>query len=167
MRISRGEHGGIDIDSKTMAASTGYDVAGGDRSFRSHSVRFEGADRAADYSSRRKLISLSRDLDRNSLLSAMMDRWVDGAVGSNINFRPASGDDGWNKTAYDLVKERMVNCDHRGFFDAPALTRIMLRAIGTDGEQVWAMTAEGKIQVVETHQLGTPRDRMGDRKSVV
>lgn len=163
MRVSRGATGGIDVS----AASTGYDVASGDRSFRRHAIRFEGADRSLEYSNRRGLVSRARDLDRNSLLSAMLDRWVDGVVGSAINFRPFTGDDGWNKAAYDIVRDQMSNCDHRGFFDAAAMSRTMLRALGTDGEQLWAMTGEDKIQAVETHQIGTPRDKLGAGRRIV
>lgn len=158
MRVSRGKDGGID-----MEASTGYDITGGDRSFKSRTTAFDGADRQLDYSNRRKLVSIGREMDRNSLLSAMLDRWTDGTVGNSLNFRPVSGDDGWNKAAYDLTRERMKRCDHRGFFDAASLTRTMLRSIGTDGEQLWAMTADGLIQVIETHQIGTPRDKITAR----
>jgi lambda family phage portal protein len=157
LRVSRGAGGGLNIEA---AAGGGYDIASGDRHFKSRYISFAGADTALDYSNRRKLVSISRDLDRNSLLSAMLDRWVDGVVGNQLNFRPTSGDEGWNKAAYELVRERMTRCDARGFFDAATLTRIMLRALGTDGEQLWAMTESGDIQVFETHQLGSPRDRL-------
>lgn len=161
VKVGRAAGGGIAI-----SAAGGYDIASGDRTFRSRSLVFEGQDRSLDSPTRQKLISAARDLDRNSLMSAMLDRWVDGVVGSSINFRPMTDDDGWNKAAYEIVRANMAagNCEHRGFFDAAAMTRTMLRALGTDGEQLWIFTDEGRVQVIEAHQLGTPMDKFGPRK---
>lgn len=154
MRVRRGDSGGLRIDQ----ASSGYDAASGDRGYKSRPITFDGADRQLSAHNRHTLVAIGRDMDRNSLLSAMLDRFVDGVVGSHINFRPITGDDGWNHAAAELIRDKMAHADHRGFFDAVGLTRIMLRALSTDGEQLWAMTRDDKIQAVETHCLGTPRD---------
>ena len=162
MKVSRGEGGGLEI-----SAQAGYDITSDGRTVKTRNLTVAGGDRHQDKTTRWQLMSISRHLDRNSLLSAMLDRWVDGTIGATINFRPQTADPGWNTAAHELIGERMHSCDRRGFFDLASLCRAMLRAIGTDGEQLWTMDSDGLIQAVETHQLGTPRDAMGAGKTIV
>ena len=170
MDIQRVPGGGFRIGiGGEQAIGKGYDVTTSDRRRRSRTYSVGGADQHQDQRTLDRLRETSRDLDRNScIIHGMIDRFVDNVVGPTFGFRAMTDSKDWNQAAHEWMVEKMgPETDVRGLFDFHEYLGLTLRALATDGDNFWLNVTGGQTQIIEAHQVGTPRDLRSSRNNVV
>jgi lambda family phage portal protein len=164
---SRAEDGGIQLTVGGMGGSlgNGFEINAQDNTRRTYRVTPSGADRHLQPMLLHRVREICRHHDRNScVFHGILDRWVDNTVGAGFGLRPnVKGDKGWNEAARDILKQNLGPAiDRRGMLDLTGFARTGLRALGTDGDFLLAHGADGTVQGVEAHQIGTPIEGAGE-----
>ncbi len=117
------------------------------------------ADLHMDKRSTQTLIEIGRAHDRqSSLISGMLDTAQNNIVGSNFEFNPNTGDKDLNKQVKEYIEKRMLkeNCDATGVRDFEEMLEATLRAMWTDGGNLWTKRTDGSVLLFEADQLETP-----------
>lgn len=144
----------------------GYDITQPRRTRRQRANR--GADGPADNAQDDRTLweirETCRDHDRNSgLLHGLIERGVDNIAGPEYQFRPASGDEAFDRDAAELLKENSVATEYRGLFNLQNIITLGMRSLYPDGDLLLNHLAGNRIQVLEAHELVTPVNGKGWR----
>ena len=162
---SRAEGGGIQASVGNMGGFLGYgfEINDQDNTRRTYRVTPSGADRHLQPMLLHRLREISRHHDRNScVLHGILDRMGSNIVGSGFGLRPNTKDKAWNDAAREVMKETLgPTIDRRGMLDLTGIVSTGLRALGTDGDFLLVHGADGTVQPIEAHQIGTPVDQVG------
>ena len=115
------------------------------------------------------LREICRDHYRNnSLFSGLIDRWTENVAGPEWGFRPDSGDPAFDADAADALAAMAPVAEHRGLFNLQDVIATTTQAVCTDGDQLIVPLADGRLQMVEAHDLVGPLSGYGyaDRRVI-
>lgn len=119
-----------------------------------------GSQRALTGARLDKMRRLSRDLETDSVHAAgILKRAVDNMVGCGFSLQCKTDDDGWNKRAEEYYARWAQAPDVIGMFPEFKIDRIILNSHLRDGDVGEVLLSNGKIQIVEGHQVKDPVGR--------
>jgi len=109
-----------------------------------------------------QLREICRMLDRRSpLCSGLLDTAANNIIGNNFDFIPNAGDKKLNKKAKAYITTKMEArfCDATGVRDFEDLAKTTLRALWTDGDNLWVKRPDGSALLFEADQIESPSAR--------
>jgi len=141
----------------------GYEIAKPSRTRRARRRGADGpADAGQDDRTLWELREWCRDLDRNSpLMRGIIDRMRDNVMAPDYGFRPDSGDEKFDADAAAALAETAPTAEHRGMFDLQQVFETGFRSLGPDGDFLEIFLKDNRLQIIEAHDLVTPRNRTG------
>ena len=153
-----------------LIGSGGYDITKSSRTRRGKKKGSGGsADSSQDDRTLWDLREICRDHDRNStLLHGIIDRVADNVAGPEYGFRPDSDDEKFNADAAEILTEASAAAEYRGLFNLQEIIYTGFRSLMPDGDFLMLHLENGKVQIIEAHDLVSPMNGKGykDRKIV-